>query len=524
MKPYRIRNLACAALILQLVAAALLAGDADATIKLYDDRLILSGFAKETMYYRTAMMDREKKFRDNGFDMARSTFYLEALYTVTESPDLTMRLFGGMKYWYEASHRLDEKQDRYIAHRMKKDYVRPRSFDDDVLTEAYVDIFKGPWELRAGKQIVIWGQLDVDRVADVVNPLDFRWNVPGIDNWEEVKKGLWMLRGFYTSQLPGNLLFEGIFNPGYFQEMNLPYTGTHWGPAYSEPFGAPGIDLFSWQQEKWHRDAPTWNLRKNYEFGFRVQGYTYGIDWTLLYWNGLSDGMVVHPSRTTAMTYQYIFSAISAASTGKKINPGDWPDYKVAYYKRMETFGGTAQYCAQKLHGSVWRLEWFYNRNVPFNRGGRGAADEVTDWTRRDMLGYAVSYSDKFTIPGFTRTKICTGKQLDVTITYTWDKIYNNSHDLYKSAYNHRPGDATAEGISLFLMQMMFNGEWTFVFIGNYKPRIEKWFGCPTITYTFPGLHWRVDMGYKFYGARRGYCKGSYYDKDAAILRIRYEF
>ena len=87
---------------------------------------------------------------------------------------------------------------------------------DDVITELYTDYINGPWQVRTGKQIVIWGQLDMSRVADVVNPLDLRWGVPGVDTWEEVKQGLWMIRTFYQSQLPGNLLFEFILNPGYY--------------------------------------------------------------------------------------------------------------------------------------------------------------------------------------------------------------------------------------------------------------------------------------------------------------------
>ncbi len=57
----------------------------------------------------------------------------------------------------------------------------------------------------------------MQRVADVVNPLDLRLGVPGVDNWEEIKKGLWMIRTTYQSSLPGNLIFENIINPGYYQ-------------------------------------------------------------------------------------------------------------------------------------------------------------------------------------------------------------------------------------------------------------------------------------------------------------------
>ncbi len=100
-----------------------------------------------------------------------------------------------------------------------------------MLTEAYIDYINGPLQIKVGKQIVIWGQLDIQRVADVVNPIDLRKGAPGIDNWEEVKRGIWMIRSIYKSQLPGDLQFEGIFNPGDFRGIQIPYEGTHYGPS-----------------------------------------------------------------------------------------------------------------------------------------------------------------------------------------------------------------------------------------------------------------------------------------------------
>jgi len=272
-----------------------------------------------------------------------------------------------------------------------------------------------------------------------------------------------------------------------------------------------------------HRDARRWSLSENYEWGFRIRGYSLGIDWTLLFWNAPSDSPTADPRRLGDFSMQYVSGALGAAIFGGSINPGNWPEYKVYRYKRLQTFGGTAQYCADWLHGSIWRLEWFYNKGQPFNRGGRGSVSDIDGWTRRDTYGFAVSCSDKFRLPGVSNT-IGRGKMLDVTLTFFWDKIRDNNHDLYKSALNHRPGDSTTEGFSIFLMQMMFSGEWTFTFIGNYKPRINKYFGCPTMTYSFSGSHWYMDIGYKFYGARHGYNYGSYHDKDAVIFRLRYEF
>ncbi len=498
----------------------------DAAVRLYDDKLILSGFVKETVYVRTAMRNREKKYRKNYFDFARTSFYIDGLYTIKDDFDYTLRFFAGLNAWYEKSHWFDSDLNRYMPDRLKDRYRRPSNLEEDVLTEAYFDFIKGPFQLRAGKQIVIWGQLDVARVADIVNPLDFRWGVPGIEKWEEIKKGLWMLRAFYQTELPGNLLIEGIFNPGYFAAMHLPYDGTHWGAPYSEPFGARGDGIFAWTQYKWEKDSRDrrWDS-SNMSWGFRVTGYTpvINMDWTFLFWDAPYFGPVFNPYRLTAFSQQYVFAALNAASTGTKINPGKSPDYRLAYFKRMRTIGGTAQHYADYFRGAIMRLEWFYNFKMPFNRGGEGRVADINDWTRKDSYGFAVSYTDKFRLP-FIYDTIGRGKMLDWTLTYWWSKITGNKRDLYKSALNHRPGDSTTEGFSLFFMQMLFNARWVVTFIGQYHPRIKKYMACPTVTYSFPGSKWYVDVGYKKYGASRGYAQGTYYDKDSLILRLRYEF
>lgn len=498
----------------------------EAAIRLYDGDIILSGFLKETMYLRTAMRSSEKRYRRNYFDFARTSFYIEGLFTLKDDRDATIRFFTGMNAWYEKSHWFDSDLNRYMPDRLKNRYRRPTNFEEDVVTEAYFDFIKGPFRLRAGKQIVIWGQLDVARVADIINPLDFRWGVPGIEKWEEIKRGLWMLRANYQTPLPGYIEIEGILNPGYFREMHLPYDGTHWGAPYSEPFGARGDGIFAWNQYKFHKDARDrrWSS-SNVAWGFRVQGYVpaIGTDWTVLFWDAPYFGPVVHPQRVQDFNQQYVFAALRAAMTGTKINPGRGPDYQVAYYKRMRTVGGTAQHYMNYFRGAIMRLEWFYNFGLPFNRGGDGTVAQIDDWTRKDSYGFAVSYTDKFRMPLIYNT-IGRGKMLDWTLTYWWSKITGDKRDLFKSALNHRRGDSTTEGFSLFFMQMMFNANLNLVFIGQYLPRINKYFVCPTVTYVFPGSRWHADVGYKKYGASRGYTQGTYYDKDSLIFRIRYEF
>lgn len=92
---------------------------------------------------------------------------------------------------------MDEQLKRAIPHRARKEYIATR--DDDFLREAYLDVAGTSWHVRLGKQIVVWGETDIVRTADVVNPLDLRYSLPGIDTWEDIKDGLWMARFFYRS-------------------------------------------------------------------------------------------------------------------------------------------------------------------------------------------------------------------------------------------------------------------------------------------------------------------------------------
>jgi len=505
--------------------------NAHAIIELYGGKLKLDGFVKETVYYRTQMSNNDKPNHENSVDSAICSGLFEALYAFREDPNFTLRSFIGLKYWWEHALEFDDKLDHYIPNRAQRDYIHPRDFDDDILTEAYIDYINGPLQIKVGKQIVIWGQLDIQRVADVVNPIDLRKGMPGIDSWEEVKRGIWMIRTLYKSQLPGDLQFEGIFNPGDYRGMEIPLEGTHYGPEASTVYPFPGQEfgIFQWaNMEKRWRDTPGWNLKDNYEFGFRLSGFTYNVDWTLITWNARDDGWVADPREITPYGFEYIKAGLLSAMTGRSIHPPDVSEYnkRVFYFKRYQTYGGTAQTCFDKLWSTVWRLEWFYERHRPFNLGPNGDYSAINGWTRKNVLGGAIQCSKYIDIPGFTRSSIAADSRLSVALTYFWEKIFNYERDLVCFDRYHRDGDSTTDQLILFMQQDMFHGAAMFIFTGNYYLRCKKWMAVPTISYIFPGKHWRFDLAYAMYGVARGqgYVQTATDRKDSIILRLRYEF
>jgi hypothetical protein len=273
-----------------------------------------------------------------------------------------------------------------------------------------------------------------------------------------------------------------------------------------------------------YRDAPGWNW-SNWEFGLRVRGNTLGVDWTLLYWNARDDSPVAHPRRISSLTLPFISTA---SRTGPGGQPGlltlDWPDFKVFYYKRYQTVGGTTQVFVPKLWDTVWRTEWFIEINRPLNKGTHGNKGSIYGWTRRTIWGAAVEVSKALDIPWFTSSKIACNRMLDVRLTYFREQVINHDHDLTLDSREYAWTNSTNDSVILFMKQDMFHNIVVFVCTANYYLRTKKWMAVPSFGYVFPGIHWRFDLGYAAYGGPQRRWVPSSDKNDKLVMRVRYEF
>jgi hypothetical protein len=538
-------------ILLIMFVSIITARDTHATVRLFDSKVILNGYVKEVAFYRTAMKDRDKKYHDTSLDFLKTSAGIEALYKIKETEDYTLEFFTGMKWWYEAALHIDDELRRAVPSDARYDYMRPQNFDDDVLNEAYLDFIKGPFQVRVGKQIVVWGNLDIDRAADVVNAVDFRHSIFGIDKWEEFKRGATMIRMFYQSEFPGNLRFEVIVNPGDFKRNLFPFTeGLHYGPdaweldksqknpAFNnEPYYGYG----GYVGAKIEEDAPGWN-RKNYELGFRVSGYTWNWDWSLLFYDRINKDPVVDPNTVEDWAGNYFNYALGGYgpnwNQAQHIDP--WlKGPEVFKFKRNQIVGGTLERellsGGYLFRGAILTFEWFYEIGKPLNKTTDGYTSDgepesgdkqyVDAMVRRDIMGGAVKLYQKINIPGFTNSFIATGKQFEFTLTYWTEKVMNHDNELVLDR-THEWDQSVANSISFFAIQQMFNFSWTFVFNSFYKPRIDKWFVAPAVRYMFPGSQFYVEGGYIMYGG----AKNKYHtsrvseSKDSIMLKLVYEF
>jgi hypothetical protein len=494
---------------------------ARAEIRLADDKIILNGTIKQTMFFRTQMPGKEyDRYHKTHLDYNRFSYVIEGLFKIKDCPEEQFNLFVGTKYWYELAPVYDPKLRAGVPDVQRNWYARAQ--DRDLLSEAYFDYIRGPFNIRLGQQIVVWGETDIKRTVDIINPIDVRLGSPGVDQWEEIKLGLFMLRGTYQSELPGNLLFELLYIPGDFRPARLPVEATHYGPNPVDtnpfyPYCAYGVT--TWQFEKARRDAPGWQL-KNYEYGLRVRGYTWDIDWTLLYYDGLYDAPIAKPNVGQATLDNYFAAGLKGQATQILQYP-TYPDEKVFIYPRYRLIGGTAQTVIPALHNSVWRLEYFYNFNEPYNVGTDGKSSGIYDWVRRGCFGMGLNWSDKFSIPGLT--KFCDDKMMDVSLTFFYERVFNWNDDIIiaESGRGHRAKAASSREIAWNVQQFMFHQTFMIMYTGSYNT-IGKWFLCPIFAYV-PGNHWRWELGFPTYGSSERTNKGLH-DKDSVLFRMRYEF
>ena len=510
------------AIILAFLVSATGLRQALAEVRLANDKIILNGTIKQTAYLRTQMNSAEyKRYHRTHLDYNRFSALIEGQFRIKDCPEEQINFIGGFKYWYDLSPVFDDKHRSAIPDVQRNWYSRAQ--DRDLISEAYIDYIRGPWNFRFGQQIAVWGETDIKRTVDIINPIDVRLGSPGVDAWEEIKLGLFMLRGFYQSQLPGNLLFEALYIPGDFRPARLPVEGTHYGPNPVDtnafyPYLPYGVT--TWQFEKARRDAPGFEL-KNYEYGLRMRGYTWDIDWTLLFYDGLYDAPIADADKLpSAFLSNYIAKGIIGSITQQK-QQVYFPPEKLFKYPRYKMIGGTAQTVIESLGDSVWRLEWFYNIDEPYNRGENADNSAIYDTVYRDTMGMGLNWSDKFILP-WTH-KYCDDKQMDVSLTFFYERVFNWDDDIIiaESGRGHRRGASHSAEVAWNVQQFFLHQTFMVMFTGSYNP-IGKYFMCPIIAYV-PGNHWRFELGYPVYGSRTPSNKGLH-DKDSVLMRARYEF
>jgi len=127
-------------------------------------------------------------------DLKRLTRELDILYPLKVLKIKAKYHLVG-RFMYEAVYNVGPEPFQDVRERDKENIDNFKQAYD--LWEAYVDLSRGPLFFRIGRQSLAWGETDVFRLLDGVNPLDNTFG--GVfEDLDDRRIPLWMLRGSYN--------------------------------------------------------------------------------------------------------------------------------------------------------------------------------------------------------------------------------------------------------------------------------------------------------------------------------------
>jgi hypothetical protein len=165
------------------------------------------------------------------------------------------------RFMYEAVYNVGPEALREVRERDGENIDNFKQAYD--LWECYTDISKGPAFMRIGRQNLSWGETDVFRLLDMINPLDDTYG--GIfEDLDDRRIPLWMIRGSYNFGYLGpisSLNIEGFWVPGNWDVRVSPIAPD--GTPYALPLAPAPVPLLV--------ETPNKKM-SNSRWGVRLQG------------------------------------------------------------------------------------------------------------------------------------------------------------------------------------------------------------------------------------------------------------
>jgi hypothetical protein len=248
--------------------------------------------------------------------------------------EVKYRLVG--RFLYEAVYNVGPEVFREVRERDKENIDSFKEAYD--LWEAYADFAKGPVFLRIGRQNLSWGETDVFRLLDMINPLDNTYG--GIfEDLDDRRIPLWMLRGSYNFGNVGpaaSLTLEGFWVPGTWDARVAPVAPA--GTPYAVPLAPAPVPILL--------ETPAKEMR-NSRWGARLQG-------------------VLFDSVNLSVAHYQSFMDLPSSVLNEEETGGLLPNYFLElYYDDVQVTGGALNWWESHLDVVV-RAEaaWFWQESV----------------------------------------------------------------------------------------------------------------------------------------------------------------
>jgi len=263
------------------------------------------------------------------------------------------------------------------------------------LRDTYMDYSKGPWDIRIGKQQVVWGEAIALFFADTVNAKDLREFI--LPDFDMIRIPQWGVDLEYSKN---NFHAEFVWMP--VPEMNkLGVTNSEF--AFPLPLPSSGTPFTYFDPSK-----PKTSLN-NSEAGLRLSYLLNGWDFSAFY---------LHTWNKSPVNFRSISAGVYEFSPA---------------YKKLDIFGATF---AKEINEIVLKGEFVYNKDDYFQTYDSSVENGVL---RRSWLNYLLGVD--YTFFG----KIDTAFQFMQKVIFNYSNLLTNEYNVNNS-------------IALWLKTGFFNG------------------------------------------------------------------
>lgn len=336
------------------------------------------------------------------------------------------------------------------------------------LREAYMDMYFSKFDLRVGKQQVVWGKADGVFITDIVSPLNLSEFL--LPDFDEIRTGVIAAKLNYYM---GSSTLEAIWIPQFTPTVR-PYANSIW---YIQP-DFPVPPNFDWSKSTLNPSL------KNSELFLKWSAMTSKVDFELMGGYTWDDNPAMHVQKEFEMNTT---TPPSPMLTGITITPE---------HHRLAVAGGSF---STEIKGVILRGEGAYYNGKYFQTEDLLAADALS---QKDYLNYVAGVD--FNVGSVKlSTQFIQKYILDYNDSMSENEIQNTATFLARY-------DMMRETLHLELF--------SYVGLTNYDALIR-----PKITYDFDDSFSLLLGGNIFVGDRDGQF-GQYRDNTMAYIKIKYNF
>ncbi len=375
------------------------------------------------------------RFQDPAtFTKIRNILFLESSLKIGQNAQMFASGWG----WYDAAY-LYSSYDTINPPNdpnLPLPFVGRRREEDDRthadLRELYGDYYGTNFDLRIGKQIVVWEKLLGFRIIDEINPLDFREFV--LPDLIDFRVPLWTLKFDYYLQ---DYTFEFLWIP-FFEPHKPAPPGSEW-------------ELF---QELPGQQEPATTFR-NSEVGARIMKTIQGIDLAFSYlylWDPF-------PTPFREFTGFRFFSPPekcipTSLDIDQEITDPDCAPIFHPEFNRIHIFGASLGFNlgAYILTGELSYIEGKYFGSRLADRDG----DNLLDFNgalKRDHLRWGLGIDSRLWGIDYSLA-------ISQWIVFGYDKVlFQDQYDTFISFFGQRPLENTQVDTQLFVLYLINNAE-----------------------------------------------------------------